>query len=400
MGWIKELARETAVSDQCQVLVVGGGFAGVSAALAAARCGKRVILLEREYMLGGLGTAGLITIYLPICDGLGHQVCYGMNDEFIRLSVKHGSEGRYPAHWFTQATVEARKNKMRFMVQYNPHLLAIELEALLLDAGVEILYGTLACGTVLENRRITAVIVENKSGRSAIAVDSVIDCTGYADIAAMSGVPTCINTDGNPLAAWYYHITDGQLHLNQFGLADVRNDMEDREQTLTSNLRISGLDAKEVSRFAAAAHQAIGQDVEERRKRGADTVPVTIATIPQLRMTRRIQGETTISQTMPPEQIGDSVGLFSDWTKPGPVHALPLGAMYHHAVSNLLVAGRCLSADHDMWNLTRVIPVCVVSGQAAGTAFGIGKDVDSLDITQLQTMLKKAGVRLYPREIC
>ena len=65
---------ETKISAECDVLVCGGGFAGISAALAAARQGKKVMLLEKQYMLGGLGTAGLITIYLPICDGLGHQV--------------------------------------------------------------------------------------------------------------------------------------------------------------------------------------------------------------------------------------------------------------------------------------------------------------------------------------
>ncbi len=399
MNSIQEPARKLPVSARCQVLVAGGGFAGVSAALAAARCGREVILLEREFLLGGLGTAGLITIYLPICDGMGHQVCYGINDELIRLSIKHGAEGRYPRHWFCDASVEQRRSKGRFEVQYNPHLMAMEMEALLRRSGVRILYGTIAAGTVVEDERIINVIVENKSGRSAISVESVIDCTGDADLAAMSGAPICLNEDKNPLAAWYYSITDRQLRLNQLGLADVRNDQGRRAQTLAGTLRVSGVDAWETSRFVETAHEAILRDVEKRRGRGKNTTPVTIAAIPQLRMTRRLQGETLATHLAAPEDVLDSVGLYADWTKSGPVYALPLGSMYHRSVKNLLVAGRCLSADRDMWNLTRVIPVCVVSGQAAGTAFGLAADLAGLNISQLQSKLRQDGIRLYPSEI-
>ena len=68
----------TPVTSVCDVLVCGGGFAGISAALAAARQGKQVILLEKLFLLGGLGTAGLVTIYLPLCDGMGRQVSFGI----------------------------------------------------------------------------------------------------------------------------------------------------------------------------------------------------------------------------------------------------------------------------------------------------------------------------------
>ena len=89
---------ETRITANCDVLVCGGGFAGIAAALAAARQGAKVILLEKQYMLGGLGTAGLITIYLPICDGLGHQVCFGIAEELLHLSISMGCEDRYPAN--------------------------------------------------------------------------------------------------------------------------------------------------------------------------------------------------------------------------------------------------------------------------------------------------------------
>ena len=80
----------TEIKGKCEVLVAGGGIAGIAAALAAARTGADVLLLEREYILGGLGTAGIVTIYLPLCDGMGNQVSFGIAEELLRLSIQHG----------------------------------------------------------------------------------------------------------------------------------------------------------------------------------------------------------------------------------------------------------------------------------------------------------------------
>lgn len=79
-------------AERCDVLVCGGGFAGISAALAAARMGRQVTLLEKQYLLGGLGTAGLVTFYLPLCDGMGRQVSFGIAEELLRLSISMGAE--------------------------------------------------------------------------------------------------------------------------------------------------------------------------------------------------------------------------------------------------------------------------------------------------------------------
>ena len=83
-------------------------------------------------------------------------------------------------------------------------------------------------------------------------------------------------------------------------------------------------------------------------------------------MTRRLVGETDVCARDDHRRCERSVGMFSDWTKRGPVYELPFGALYHPSVPNLLTAGRCLSAADDLWNVTRVIPVCAVSGEAAG----------------------------------
>ena len=136
------------------VIVAGGGVAGVAAALAAKRAGaQRVLLLERQYLLGGLATCGLIAIYLPICDGRGEKVCTGLAEELLLLSMQNGAEGRYPSAWVDGNDADARK-KQRYQVQYNPWLFAIDCEQKLLQEGVGILYGAFVCAAVPGKRRL------------------------------------------------------------------------------------------------------------------------------------------------------------------------------------------------------------------------------------------------------
>ena len=115
MNIIKE-SLETKVRYSCDVCVCGGGVAGIAAALAARRAGANVLLLEKGYMLGGLATAGLVTIYLPLCDGEGEQVSFGLAEELLKLSIEHGIEDRNPVHWFSEYTKEERKNAERYEV--------------------------------------------------------------------------------------------------------------------------------------------------------------------------------------------------------------------------------------------------------------------------------------------
>ena len=182
MESIREEARSLPVTRRCEVLVAGGGIAGIAAALAAARGGRRVLLLEREYALGGMATLGLVTIYLPLCDGAGKQLCFGIAEELLKLSIEQGAEANYPAAWLEGGSSEERI-RQRYMVQFNPHLFAMRVEQLLTEAGVEILYGSVLCDAAVTEGRITHVVIENKSGRSAIQAESFIDCTGDADLA-------------------------------------------------------------------------------------------------------------------------------------------------------------------------------------------------------------------------
>lgn len=389
---------DTPVVKECDVLVCGGGFGGISAALAAARQGKRVILLEKLFMMGGLGTAGLVTIYLPLCDGYGHQVSFGIAEELLRLSVSMGAEDRYPANWLDSRDPAGRTDKdPRFEVQYNPDLFAILAEQLLTKEGVEILYGTYAVAVSMDGDRIGAVIVENKSGRQAIAVKSVVDATGDCDIAHFAGAPTAQFRQGNVLAAWYYGLDENGYKLHMLGYADIPDDQKGKDQKdrMLVDQRFTGLSGDELSLMTRLSHAATLTDIMQKRIKHPDLVPTSIATTPQIRMTRRIDGEYTLHSTEMHKYFADSVGMVSDWRRRGPVYEVPFRTLYSKKVRNLICAGRCTSVTDSMWDVMRVIPCCAVTGQAAGTAAAMTDDFAALDVAALQDQLVRQGVVLH-----
>lgn len=388
---------ETKVRYSCDVLVAGGGIAGIAAAMAAAREGAEVILLERSYTLGGLATSGLVTIYLPLCDGMGHQVSFGIAEELLKLSIEHGDEGRYPKAWLDGGTSEEKAEK-RYEVQFNPHLFAISAERELSNLGVKILYGVTAVATSENEGKIKAVVVEGKSGREAIEVKrSVVDATGDADICHLSGAACRDYSYGNTLAAWYYYDSGEGNKLKMHGFADVVGNEPTRE---ISRRRYTGLDTEEISEMMIDSHRAIEKDVLDRRAAGETKLfPTCIASIPQLRMTRGIVGVTDASLDDDHKHIEDSVGIYSNWRKRGPAYELSFRTLYGKNIKNLLAAGRCISSETFMWDITRVIPVCAVSGEAAGVAAAMTDNVHTLNVSALQSKLREKGVKIHLSEL-
>jgi len=397
---IVETERELEVVSSYDVVVCGGGIAGISAALASARHGAKTLLIEREFMLGGLATAGLIAIYLPLCDGMGRQVSFGIAEELLRLSIEKGSEGRHlPEYWQGEGTVEQRSQK-RFEVQYNPQIFAILAEKLLIKEGVDLLYGTVICNTVCENGKITHLITENKSGRQAIAVGSVVDATGDADIVHLSGEKEALFGQGNILAGWYYEFYEGKVRMRQLGASDVPDGDNDlKKPKLLINRRFSGLDGKELSEQVILGHSVALNNFLEKGNVSDEHSMITLPTIPQVRMTRRIDGVTVMDNTDKHTEFSDSVGLFSDWRKKGPVYELRFSALYGEKIKNLICAGRNISTTDAMWDITRVIPVCAVSGEAAGVAAAISDDFKNTDYNKLADILRKNGVKLHEKEL-
>lgn len=380
----------TPITHTCDVLVAGGGVAGIAAALAAAREGKKVLLLERSFMLGGLATAGLVIIYLPLCDGYGKQVSFGLAEELLRLSVSVPADGFGIRDAWATDGVRTEKDA-RFEADFNPQLFAILAEQALLKENVQILYGTTAVATTLQNDRITAVIAENKSGRFAVDATVVIDTTGDADIVHMCGAPTVMQNK-NVLSAWHFGADKNGYRINPLS--------EGYRAPEKAKRLYGGIDGEENSAFMFEMHKWILEDMQKRRENGDKHWQVaTIPTIPLLRMTRRIDGAYTQNESEMHQAFTDSIGLVSDWRNRGPVYEVPFRTLYCDKVKNLLVAGRCTSVTDDMWDIMRVIPCCAVTGQAAGVAATLGDDMSAIDVTVLQENLRKNGVVIHEKDL-
>lgn len=387
------------VRGSYDVAVAGGGIAGVSAALAAARLGKKVILIERMFSLGGLATLGLVTIYLPLCDGCGNQVSFGLAEELLKLSVMHGYERDYPDTWLMHKGEKAVHGDQRYKVRYNAQVFSILMEQLLRKEHVDILYGTLVSDVYMEDDTVKALIIENKDGCGAIEIGGVVDATGDADISAACSAGTTLYENGNALAAWYYETAEGANVLRILGIADVIPEENQKESQPLDAERISGLDALEISRMMEKSHRHSLEAFLKCGKVSEKHSLAGIAAIPQLRMTRRLCGVYMLDDTEVHKRFEDSIGMIGDWRKRGPIYEIPFRTLYTERVRNLAVAGRCISATDAMWDITRVIPACSVTGQAAGTALALNADLTKLDITLLQQQLRCAAVKIHESEL-
>ena len=137
----------------------------------------------------------------------------------------------------------------------------------------------------------------------------------------------------------------------------------------------------------------------KKRETNPGAVISTIATTPQIRMTRKLVGEYVLEHTEEHKYFEDSIGMVSNWKKRGPVYEVPFRTLYSKEMKNLIVAGRCTSVNETLWDVMRVIPCCAVTGQAAGTAAAMTDDFSAIDIEALQSKLKQNGVVLHEKDI-
>ncbi len=399
---IREPARTLPVHGTYDLVVAGGGIAGVAAAVAAARLGVSVCLLERTFALGGLATLGNVIVWLPLCDGRGRKVIGGLAEELLKLSVaevtRNDEKARIigiPEAWRENGDPAARR-ETRYRVEFNPAYYLLALEKLIVESGVTLLYDTRVCAVHRTDERISHLIVENKSGRQAIACGHVIDATGDADLCFLAGEAT-ESLSTNVLAGWFYYLASDRLQLchlsNRYSPAAIE------EGACGPFFR--GDDAEQVTAQLLGSRQLIRQRLSEMRAEHPDAQAILPPSIPCLRMTRRLVGSISLGERHMHEWCDDAVGFTGDWRRRGPVYAYPWRTLCGVQNPNLLAVGRCMSADTTVWDVTRAIPGCAVTGEAAGVGAALAiqqriSDLRRVPLDALQDQLRSQGVLLDP----
>ena len=395
--------RRTPVAGKSDVLVVGGGLAGVSAAVAAARLGKKVTLLEKSIVLGGLATLGHVCVYLPICDGQGNRVFGGQAEEFMRICAKY-SYNTIPDCW-KPGTEHVEMPARRYSSEFNIPACILALDELTQALGIEVVFDTVFCDVVMEGDHLRGVIVENKSGRSAYLADYIVDASGDADVAFRAGCE-CESLP-NIVSHWTYEIDTEH----------IRKNLDSGEARKLISMRWFGLrpDADnsktEIPQYYGDTAEGVNGYIRTSRKLALDYLKkndrpglamLTLPFMPQFRMTRRLIGREEF--LLHGEHVENSVGVVChSMENPAAHHEFPYGALIDKRVENLLVAGRMVSAGGYAWEIARTIPCCVFTGQAAGTAAALALDqgrkpLQELDVAALQKTLEGTGVTIHMEE--
>lgn len=385
-----EPSRSIPVIDHFDVVVVGGGVAGVAAAIAAGRNGARVALIEKENVLGGLATLGLVLIYLPLCDGKGRQMIGGLGEELLKASVRYGG-GEIPDCWTKSASVRER-SEHRYRVQFNAAVFAIALEELILELPVTLMYDTRFCDVIVEEGRVNSVVVENKSGRLAVGCSAVVDASGDADVCHRAGENT-VSLNTNRKSGWFLSHDEQRVELRTPG-EPYWLDVPEGSRTY------AGDDWRDVTEMSIESRRLALADVKRIREKRKDDklVPLVLPAIPQFRTTRRLVSSFELDETDEGKQFEDTIGMTGDWRKAGPRFCIPYRCLVGQEVDNLIAAGRIISATTSAWEITRVIPPCVVTGEAAGTAAAMAvrneNRLRGVRVEELQSRLKAQGVVL------
>lgn len=386
-GKVIQPRRELPVLNETDVLVVGGGPAGVVAAIAAQRAGANVTLVERYGHFGGLWTGGLVLLVIGHIVKGGTQVCQGIGEEIMRRLDKLDGAiiNRRPGVNPT-ADAEAVKYVMVEMIE---------------EAGVKVFLHCWGVDAIVTGSTVRGAVFQSKSGRQAILARTVIDATGDGDIFAAAG-------------AEFEHRSHNVGLVCRIGNLD-RIDAEKaagapKPRRLGSstpvpgvnwvNMRgpeVDGLDIATLTRMEMNHRKFIWKHMQKTRQAPGYENVYLVETAPQLgvRITRVLHGLKTITlaDLKAGTRFPDVVGVGgSDSGKHGPWQ-IPYGSLVPTEVENVLAAGRCVSAEIRMADLVRLIPNCFVTGHAAGVAAAVAardrcrpRDVD---IAKVQKILRQ-----------
>jgi len=424
-----ESPRRLAVRDEVDVLVCGGGPAGIGAALAAAREGARTLLVERFGMLGGMWTAGLLN---PFFEGVGRG---WVVDDLVNRLTAAGA-------WQT----------WRFCHVFDVETMKRTLEQMAAEDGVELLYHAWIADTIVEGGTVKGAIVESKAGRQAILAKVVIDATGDGDVAARAGCAYEFGREGDGLVqpmtlmftvrgkgtfeqdnapAFYDLLLDAierhdlgiQLPIGRCNYAPwmiSTPQLGSAAVQATHVYRLNPLDPGDLTRGTVDARRQAAELVEVFRKvPGLDGVELaeTAATL-GIRETRRVRGRgrleaddlargrrfrdavtacafgIDIHDPSAPSDVAASTGLRSQ------PYEIPYRCLVPRDVQGLLLSGRCISGSHEAHASYRVTGTCMGTGQAAGlaAAWSVSKGVPpaAIEGEELRAALAERGTRFLP----
>ena len=258
-------------------------------------------------------------------------------------------------------------------------------EKLLLDSGIEILYGAEVCDSVKEGACLIAVICLQREGFIAYEADAFVDASGDAVLFGLAGEQTHLYPLGNRQAAWYYACETGSNGLRILGSAPLPGERIEGG--------LNGYTSPEKSMLMTEARKWIISDFLTRGAHSDTHALTTLPTIPQVRMSRRIVGKACMHLDDAFKTSPQSIGLISNWRVSGPVYEMPMDSLCG-TVENLYAAGRIISTDDEMWDIIRAIPCCAVSGEAAGIAAAMGRCRSAV-----QSLLAARGIPLHFKQL-
>ena len=429
--------------DRYDVVVVGAGSAGATAAIAAARTGARTLLVDRLAFMGGTSTAVLDTFYAFWTPGeRPRRVVGGIGWEVAQRLTADGVAFKRPNTYGAGTGVT-----------YDAEALKVLWERLAEDAGVELLLHTWATGVRVEGSdgrggRLTAIRLWNKGGERWVTADAVVDASGDADVSAMAGVPHDAPSDGQTVQSLSTLFTVANVDLDRarsvpkaelwrlmreavasgaYRLPRVEGSWHRTPHegiALIHMTRIPNVDATDPVQLTAAEIEGRRQ-VQEYHRFLRDRVPgfersVVVATSPAIgvRESRRVHGDHRLTRedVLEARRFPDEIALCgapiedhhaggdTDWRYVGGagVYGIPYRSLLPRGVEGLLVAGRCFSATHDAHASARSMATCMALGQAAGTAAamaaaagGVPRDVPA---AALRARLAADGALLDPLE--
>ena len=376
-----------------EVIVVGGGIAGISSAVASARMGKKTLLIEKQINLGGLATVGLISWYEPLCDGEGKQMVGGMAEELIKLAIESGFDNLHPQWGGVSGNPPHRD---RYATNYSPTFFSLYLDKFVIGNGVDLFLDTYATYPVMEGNICKGVITENADGRSFYPAKVVIDCTGDASIFARSGAETEL---GENFLTYLVHETD----MDKAKSFVETGDMNRLRAWKNSGSNMLGDGHPEgMKKLTAGTAEDINFYLSEGKRRmlekyeGTDRLHreiLTLPTMPQFRVIRRIKGAYTFTGEELGVEFFDSIGSTGDFRYRNKHYHIPYRCLYNENYPNLLCAGRIVSAVGDGMEILRVIPSCALTGHAAGIAASLAIEgngsVANISVSKLQEILKE-----------